>query len=127
MTDAAGRQAAPPEDHVAPLRPRTISAYAAPVSCDGSGWYVSMAAGGSWLNSDGSGTASGVPIGGEPPYHVSVPGNPEATVTSERIEIDCPAEPGEQWLAISVSDSNFRPGLVQAEVWLEVIPAGGGG
>ncbi len=62
-------------------------------------------------------------IGGVAPYHVSLPGDPDATVVGDRIETDCPTEPGDQSIAVAVRDSNFRPVTIHAQVWIEVVPA----
>ncbi len=62
-------------------------------------------------------------IGGVPPYHVSVPGDPDANLVGNRIETDCPTEPGEQWVTVAVRDSNFRPAVIHAQVRIEVLPA----
>jgi hypothetical protein len=64
-------------------------------------------------------------VGGVPPYHVSLPGDPDATMVGDRIETVCPTEAGGQWIAVDVGDSNFRPVTIEAQVWIEVVPAKG--
>lgn len=62
-------------------------------------------------------------IGGVPPYHVSLPGDPDAAVVGDRIDTVCPTEPGDRWINVDVRDSNFRPVTIHAQVWIEVVPA----